>query len=72
MFIFKNDKFWKKKKTLFRKNKSRNVKEVQKIVVNTSDEVVALGRLDVEPGEEVRVATPKAKAEVDDLLKEGK
>ncbi|WP_407415443.1 glycosyltransferase family 4 protein [Methanobrevibacter sp.] len=48
------------------------VKEVQKIVVNISNEVVALGRLDVEPGEEVRVATPKAKAEVDDLLKEGK
>ena len=48
------------------------VKEVQKIVVNISDEVIALGRLDVEPGEEVRVATPKAKAEVDDLLKEGK
>ncbi len=48
------------------------VKEIQKVVVNTSDEVIALGRLDVEPGEEVRVATPKAKAEVDDLLKEGK
>ena len=48
------------------------VKEVQKIVVNTSDEVITLGRLDVEPNEEVRVATPKAKAEVDDLLKEGK
>ena len=48
------------------------IKEVQKIVVNISDEVVALGRLDVEPGEEVRVATPKAKAEVDSLLKEGK
>ena len=48
------------------------VKEIQKIVVNTSDEVIALGRLDVKPGEEVRVATPKAKAEVDGLLKEGK
>ena len=48
------------------------VKEVQKIVVNISDEVITLGRLDVEPGEEVRVATPKAKAEVDDLLKAGK
>ena len=48
------------------------VKEIQKIVVNTSDDVIALGRLDVEPGEEVRVATPKAKAEVDDLLKAGK
>lgn len=48
------------------------VKEVQKIVVNVSDEIVTLGRLDVEPDEEVRVATPKAKAEVDDLLKKGK
>ena len=48
------------------------VKEVQKIVVNVSDEVIALGRLDVEPQEEVRVATPKAKAEVDKFLEEGK
>ncbi len=48
------------------------IKEVQKIVVNVSDDVITLGRLDVEPGEEVRVATPKAKAEVDDLLKLGK
>lgn len=48
------------------------VKEVQKLVVNISDEVVTLGRLDVEPNEEVRVATPKAKAEVEDLLKDGK
>ncbi len=48
------------------------VKEVQKIVVNISDETITLGRLDVEPNEEVRVATPKAKAEVDDLLKAGK
>ncbi len=48
------------------------VKEVQKVVVNISNEIVTLGRLDVEPQEEVRVATPKAKAEVDALLKEGK
>ena len=48
------------------------VKEIQKIVVNTSNETITLGRLDVEPNEEVRVATPKAKAEVDGLLKEGK
>ena len=48
------------------------IKEVQKIVVNTSGDVITLGRLDVKPGEEVRVATPKAKAEVDDLLKENK
>ena len=48
------------------------IKEVQKIVVNTSDEVIAFGRLDVAPNEEVRVATPKAKSEVDKLLEEGK
>ena len=48
------------------------VKEVQKVVVNTSDEVISLGRLDVEPGEEVRVATPKAKSEVEELLQSGK
>jgi phospho-N-acetylmuramoyl-pentapeptide-transferase len=48
------------------------VKEVQKVVVNISNEVVTLGRLDVEPQEEVRVATPKAKAEVDKLLQDGK
>lgn len=48
------------------------VKEVQKVVVNISEEVISLGRLDVQPGEEVRVATPKAKAEVENLLKSGK
>ena len=48
------------------------VKEVQKLVVNISDETITLGRLDVEPNEEVRVATPKAKAEVEGLLKAGK
>lgn len=48
------------------------VKEVQKIVVNTSNEIITLGRLDVKPDEEVRVATPKAKAEIDELLKEEK
>ena len=48
------------------------VKEVQKIVVNISDEVITLGRLDVQPQEEVRVATPKAKAEVDKFLEAGK
>lgn len=48
------------------------IKEIQKIVVNISDEVITLGRLDVQPQEEVRVATPKAKSEVDKLLEEGK
>lgn len=48
------------------------IKEVQKIVVNISNEVITLGRLDVEPQEEVRVATPKAKSEVDKFLQQGK
>lgn len=48
------------------------VKEIQKIVVNCCDEIITLGRLDVEPNEEVRVATPKAKKEVDKLLDTGK
>ena len=48
------------------------IKEVQKVVVNTSNGIITLGRLDVDPGEEVRVATPKAKSEVDNLLNEGK
>ena len=48
------------------------VKEVQKVVVNISDEVITLGRLDVQPQEEVRVATPKAKSQIDKLLDEGK
>ena len=48
------------------------VKEVQKLVVNISNEIVTLGRLDVKPNEEVRVATPKAKKDVEGLLKDGK
>ena len=48
------------------------VKEVQKVVVNKSNEVITLGRLEVQPNEEVRVATPKAKSEVKELLKEDK
>lgn len=48
------------------------VKEIQKVVVNCCDEVITLGRLDVEPNEEVRVATPKAKKEIDKLVEEGK
>lgn len=34
--------------------------------------MITLGRLDVKPNEEVRVATPKAKAEIDELLKQEK
>lgn len=48
------------------------ITEVQKLVVNTSKKVISLGRLEVKPNEEVRVATPKAKAEVDKLLEDGK
>ena len=48
------------------------IKEVQKVVVNISNEVITLGRLDVQPQEEVRVATPKAKSEIAKLLDEGK
>ena len=48
------------------------VKEVQKVVVNISRDVINLGRLNVEPNEEVRVATPKAKSQVDSLLNQGK
>ena len=47
------------------------VKEVQKIVVNVSKKVITLGRLDIKPDEEVRVATPKAKSDVEELLKMG-
>lgn len=48
------------------------ITEVQKLVVNTSKKVINLGRLEVKPDEEVREATPKAKAEVDKLLEDGK
>lgn len=48
------------------------ITEVQKLVVNTSNKTIALGRLEVAPNEEVRVATPKAKAEVDQLLEDGR
>lgn len=48
------------------------IKEIQKIVVNVSKSVITLGRLQVQPEGEVRVATPKAKQEVDDLIRQGK
>lgn len=48
------------------------VAEVQKLVKNTSDKVVSIGLLDLEPGEEARVASDKAKAQVDDLVAENK
>ncbi len=48
------------------------VKEIQKVVVNISKKIITLGRLQLKPKEEVRVATPKAKKEVGNLLKQGK
>lgn len=47
------------------------VKEIQKIVVNISDNILPVGRLNVKPNEEVRIATPKAKEEVTNLLNKG-
>ena len=48
------------------------VSEVQKLVKNITDHVVPIGLLNLEPGAEARVASDKAKAEVDDLLKANK
>ena len=48
------------------------VKEVQQIVKNISNSKVSLGRLILNQGDEARVATPKAKEEVNVLLNQGK
>lgn len=48
------------------------VSEVQKLVKNITNDVVPIGLLDLEPGAEARVASDKAKAEVDDLVKANK
>ncbi|MCK9152128.1 glycosyltransferase family 4 protein [Methanobacterium alcaliphilum] len=48
------------------------VKEIQKVVKNISTESVQLGRLLLKPGDEVRVATPKAKMEVQSLFDSNK
>jgi len=48
------------------------IKEVQKAVKNVSNQNIPLGRLTLVPNEEARVATPKAKEEVNKLLNEGK
>lgn len=48
------------------------IKEVQKIVKNISNSEVSIGRLVLNNGEEARVATPKAKEEVNSLLSQGK
>lgn len=47
-------------------------KEFQKVVRNIANQAVELGRLTLKPGEEARVATPKAKKEVDKLLNQKK
>jgi phospho-N-acetylmuramoyl-pentapeptide-transferase len=47
-------------------------KEFQKVAKNISDHTVELGRLILKPGEEARVATSKAKKDVDELLKQNK
>lgn len=48
------------------------IKEFQKVARNISSGAVELGRLMLGPGEEARVATPKAKRDVDELVKQGK
>jgi phospho-N-acetylmuramoyl-pentapeptide-transferase len=48
------------------------VKEFQKLVKNISNEPVAIGQLVLSPKNEARVATPKAKKEVDDLIAKNK
>ncbi|NYB51356.1 MAG: glycosyltransferase family 4 protein [Methanobacteriaceae archaeon] len=45
------------------------IKEVQKVVRNITPQPVNIGRLTLEPGEEARVATEKAKQDLPDLLK---
>lgn len=47
-------------------------KEFQKVARNIASHPVELGRLMLKPGEEARVATPKAKNDVDELVKQGK
>jgi phospho-N-acetylmuramoyl-pentapeptide-transferase len=47
-------------------------KEIQKVAKNITSQAIELGRLMLQPDEEARVATPKAKKDVDELVKEGK
>ncbi|MBR0473319.1 MAG: phospho-N-acetylmuramoyl-pentapeptide-transferase [Methanosphaera sp.] len=44
------------------------VKEYQKVVKNTSDKPVQLGLLTLQPGEEARVASPKAKKDYEQIV----
>ncbi len=46
------------------------VKEYQKVVKNTSDEPVQLGLLTLQPGEEARVASPKAKKDYEKIVEQ--
>ncbi len=46
------------------------VEEFQKVVRNVSNEPIELGRLILEPGEEARVATEKAKRDLERIMKE--
>lgn len=48
------------------------IKEFQKVAKNITPHTVELGRLTLKSGEEARVATPKAKKDVDKLLKQNK
>lgn len=47
-------------------------KEFQKVVKNITSQGVELGRLMLKPGDEVRVATPKAKKDLNNLLDQNK
>lgn len=48
------------------------VKEYQKLIKNITNSPLTIGQLTLNPGEEARAATPKAKEVVDDLLAENK
>ncbi|MTK63193.1 MAG: phospho-N-acetylmuramoyl-pentapeptide-transferase, partial [Methanobacterium sp.] len=47
-------------------------KEIQKVVMNKSSEPVEIGRLTLKTGENARVTTPKAKKDLEELLKTDK
>ena len=47
-------------------------KEIQKKIRNISSDTIEMGRLMLKPGEEARVATPKAKKDFEVLLKDNK
>ncbi|KZX16240.1 phospho-N-acetylmuramoyl-pentapeptide-transferase [Methanobrevibacter cuticularis] len=48
------------------------VKEIQKLVKNISGKDLIIGQLTLSPNEEARAATEKAKADVDQLISDGK